>query len=254
MGFPEILSTRARVERGAFALIPPDGLVENVIPEMLGCKVSILASPKLGANFIEYLVTVPPGAGTERPFAAGEGQEAFTYVIDGACQFRCKEREYEARKSSYLYSPPGTGFAFRNRGDKPARLLIHKLLYTALPGVPLPEAVFGTAADSAPQPCDGNPGMLVQGLTPLNLSYDLEMNLLTFLPGGAHPFLETHLQQHAVYCVEGTCCYHLSDRWTILREGDFLWVGPYVTHGCCGVGEGTFTYLFSKVVNRALKV
>ena len=250
MNLPGILSTRARVERGAFALLPPEGLVENVIPEMPGCRVSILAAPKFGANFIEYLVTVPPRQGTCRPFSAGERQESFVYVLDGTCTFSCGGNTYEARQSSYLYSPPGMGFEFSNPGEGETRLLIHKLLYTPLAGVPLPGVVFATADESQPQPCDGNPRMLVQGLLPLNLSYDIEMNLLTFLPGGAHPFLETHLQQHAIYCTQGTCCYHLSDRWTILKKDDFIWVGPYVTHGCCGVGDQPFTYLFSKVVNR----
>ena len=116
MNLPGILSTRARVERGAFALLPPEGLVENVIPEMPGCRVSILAAPKFGANFIEYLVTVPPRQGTCRPFSAGERQESFVYVLDGTCTFSCGGNTYEARKSSYLYSPPGMGFEFSNPG------------------------------------------------------------------------------------------------------------------------------------------
>ena len=67
MGYPsDILSTRAIIKPGKFVVIPPEGLVNNVIPGIEGCKVSIVASPKYGASFVQYLVTAEPNGGTTK--------------------------------------------------------------------------------------------------------------------------------------------------------------------------------------------
>ena len=45
---------------------------------------SIIASPKLGASFVQYVGTALPGGGTIPPFAQEPGVEAFLYVMDGS--------------------------------------------------------------------------------------------------------------------------------------------------------------------------
>lgn len=68
MGYPsDILSTRAVIRPGKYVVIPPEGLVNNVIPGIENCRVSIVASPKYGASFVQYLITAQPGGGTSRP-------------------------------------------------------------------------------------------------------------------------------------------------------------------------------------------
>ena len=59
----DLLSTRSIIKKGNYAVIEPDGLVKNVIPGFEGCEITILASPKLGASFVDYLVGVEPGGG-----------------------------------------------------------------------------------------------------------------------------------------------------------------------------------------------
>ena len=54
MGYPkDILETRSIVKPGEYAVIPPTGLVNNVIPGIEGCRISIVASPKYGASFVQ---------------------------------------------------------------------------------------------------------------------------------------------------------------------------------------------------------
>lgn len=56
MSYPEHpLSTRAIVKPGLWAVLPEGGLVNNVIPAIKGCRVSIVASPKMGASFVQYI-------------------------------------------------------------------------------------------------------------------------------------------------------------------------------------------------------
>ena len=84
MAYPDhILSTRAVIRHGNYAIIPPTGLVNNVVPGIEGCQVSILASPESGASFVQYAVEAGKGGGTTRPFAAEPGIESFVYCING---------------------------------------------------------------------------------------------------------------------------------------------------------------------------
>ena len=79
MGYPsDILSTRAVIRPGKYVVIPPEGLVNNVIPGIENCRVSIVASPKYGASFVQYLITAQPGGGTSRPFGREEGIEVLS--------------------------------------------------------------------------------------------------------------------------------------------------------------------------------
>ena len=78
----DILETRSEVHKGAWALIEPDGIVKNVIPGFVDCDTTILGSPRLGASFVDYVVTVHAGGGCEAGFGT-EGVEVFLYVFNG---------------------------------------------------------------------------------------------------------------------------------------------------------------------------
>lgn len=59
MGYPkDLLASRSIIEHGKYALIAPEGLVNNVVPGFENCIISILGSPKLGASFVDYIVTM----------------------------------------------------------------------------------------------------------------------------------------------------------------------------------------------------
>jgi (S)-ureidoglycine aminohydrolase len=78
MGYPDgLLSSRAVVKAGEYAVIPPEGRVINVLPGFTGCRFSILASPKMGASFVFYIASVEPGGGTTEPFCPDGGIEGF---------------------------------------------------------------------------------------------------------------------------------------------------------------------------------
>ncbi|NYY80724.1 S-ureidoglycine aminohydrolase [Raoultella planticola] len=78
----DLLASRSIVRHGNYALLTPDGLVKNVIPGFEHCDVTILSTPKLGATFVDYLVTLHENGGNQSGFG-GEGIETFLYVIMG---------------------------------------------------------------------------------------------------------------------------------------------------------------------------
>ncbi len=83
MAYPEgLLKTRAVIRPGEYAVIPPEGRVRNVIPGIEGCTMSIIASPKLGASFVQYVGTALPGGGTVTPFAQGSSG----FSVGNPCQ------------------------------------------------------------------------------------------------------------------------------------------------------------------------
>ena len=106
-GYPtDILSTRAIIKRGNYALIPPNGLVRNVIPGFENCDVTILSTPKLGATFVDYLVTLHDCGRNTKGFG-GEELETFVYVIDGAITASADATDYPLTAGGYLYCPAG---------------------------------------------------------------------------------------------------------------------------------------------------
>ena len=59
MGYPsDLLSSRAVVKPGMYAIIPPEGRVFNVIPGIEGCRMTILCTPKMGAGFVLSLIHI----------------------------------------------------------------------------------------------------------------------------------------------------------------------------------------------------
>ena len=87
----DLLLNRSVVKKGMYALLEPDGLVKNTIPGFEGCDVTILASPALGASFVDYLVSIAPGGGNRKGF--GGDVESFFYLFDGSVKVWNEEEE-----------------------------------------------------------------------------------------------------------------------------------------------------------------
>ena len=82
MGYPkDILTSRAVVRPGEYAIIPPEGLVNNIIQGIENCVTSILASPTYGANYAQYILTPQHDGGTTRPRAMEEGIASFSSIV-----------------------------------------------------------------------------------------------------------------------------------------------------------------------------
>ena len=130
MGYPnDILATRSIVKHGSFAVIPAAGLVNNVVPGIENCRVSIVASPKMGASFVQYVIEAQQGGGTTRIFGNEPNIETFMYVIEGEGIFKVEGKEYKACAGAYIYSPAGVGLEFKNTSEKTMKALLYKQIY-----------------------------------------------------------------------------------------------------------------------------
>lgn len=250
MGYPsDLLSTRAVVKPGLWAVIPPTGLVNNVIPNIKGCKVSIVASPKMGAAFTQYVVEGVKDAGTTDPFAAEERIESFLYVIEGDVEAATKDKKDKLTAGGYIYAPAAYGIEFKIVSEK-AKLLLYKQVYIPYKDLTT-YSIIGNINDVPYRIYDDMENVFIKDFLPVDdLAFDMNMHILSFNPGGCHPFVETHVQEHGMYILSGEGMYLLDETWMGIKKDDFVWFGAYCAQCAYGVGTEPFAYIYSKDCNR----
>ena len=87
-----------------------------------------------------------------------------------------------------------------------------------------------------------------------DVRHDMQVNIVTFEPGGAIPFPETHVMEHGLYVLEGKGMYLLNRDWVEVQAGDFMWLRAFCPQACYAGGPGRFRYLLYKDVNRHMKL
>ena len=249
MGYPnDLLSTRAILKHGRYALIPPEGRVKNVIPNLTNCNVSIIASPELGPRFAMYTVEVLAGGGTLKNFQE-EGIETFVYCMSGRGQVTVDGKEYSLENGGYVFAPASMGVGLKNGSDEPWKLLLYKQRYRPLEGYK-DHVVIGDLNEIPDEAYDGMENVRIKNLLPSELGFDVNFHTLSFYPGGCHPFVETHIQEHGLYFLEGEGIYLIDDKWIPVKKEDFIWFGPYVPQAFYGAGRTNATYIYTKDCNR----
>ncbi len=205
MAYPkDLLSTRAIVKPGMYAVIPKDGLVNNVLPCLNGCRTSIVASPKMGASFVMYICDVQPGGGTIGSFGNAQGEEAFLYVISGAVKASGEGREFSLAAGGYLFTPPSAGLQFKMRVARRRRsCFINSCMFPAKGFSPI---FILEMSMTSPIGITRIWRMSIKDLLPVELNFDMNMHILSFDPGGCHPIVETHVQEHGMYILQGRAC------------------------------------------------
>lgn len=254
MGYPQgLLSSRAIIRPGIFTLIPPEGLVNNVIPGFVNCRTSIVASPKYGASFVEYVLEVGPNGGTEAVFGGDGRIESFIYSMDGELEVTVDDEKYELTAGGYVFTPPKKGMKFWNKSDKTVKALLYKQVHIPLEGHE-PWVVVGNKNDLPVQIYDGMENVTLIDFLPTDIAFDMNMHILAFEPGGCHPFIETHVQEHGAYIFSGEGVYNLNNEWIPVQKNDFIWFGPYAPQGVYASGREPLAYIYSKDCNRDVEL
>lgn len=254
MGYPnDLLSSRAIVERGNFALIPPNGLVKNVIPNFENCEMTILATPKLGASFVDYLCRVLPGGGNTKGFG-GDGIETFIYVLKGKLQVTVGSDVFDLTEGGYVYVPPTKKLTFSNLSDEPTETFLYKKRYQEAEGY-TPYTVSGNSNEIKKQDYEGMTDVHLQDLLPSDLNFDMNFHILTFDTGASHGYIETHYQEHGAILLSGEGMYNLDNHWIPVKKGDYIFMGAYNLQACYSVGRNApLSYLYSKDCNRDVEL
>lgn len=249
MGYPEgILSSRSIIKKNNYALIAPQGRVNNVVPGFEGCEMTILASPKLGAGFVDYIIKMNPQGRNERGIG-GNGVETFVYCIEGAVTAAAGEESFSFTAGGYLYCPPDKKMYLKNEGDTPCRLFLYKQRYEKLDDLNS-RVVTGNVGEMDYRIYDDMENVFIKDLLPTDLAFDMNIHILCFEPGGCHPFIETHYQEHGAYILSGQGVYNLDNEWIPVEKEDYIYMSAYSLQAAYGVGREPFFYIYSKDCNR----
>lgn len=249
-----LLSNRSVIRPGLFAIIEPDGIVRNVIPGFENCDTTILGSPKLGASFVDYLVTVHPGGGHRAGFGE-EGVEVLLYLIEGDLTVRAGETPADLTAGGYIFCPPGTRLTMENRASADARAFLYKRRYRPLAGHE-PYVVTGNLNDTPWRDFEGMTDARMKDMLPTDdLAFDCNFHILSFKPGASHGYIETHVQEHGALCLSGQGMYNLDNQWFPVQKGDYIFMGAYSLQACYAVGrDEEFSYVYSKDCNRDVEL
>lgn len=255
MPYPEgFLKNRSVFEPGKYAIISTEGRVINVIPGIKDCSLTILASPKLGANFVQMVGTVGIEGRTTIPYAREEGIESFIFVIDGdgSLDVTVDGQQETLTAGGYMYAPPGKGIDFASQGDAEVRIILYKQRFILHPDpeMALPWTVVGSIKAIEEREYDEMNNVFVRDLLPVDEAFDMNFHTLAFLPGGCHPFVETHVQEHGAYVYQGQGLYLLDEQWIPVETEDFIWFAPFCKQACYGTGRERMEYIYSKDCHR----
>lgn len=253
IGYPsDILESRAIIKKGEFALLPPNGMVNNTIPGFQNCDNTILASPKLGATFVDYLVDVKKGGKTTAGFG-GNGVESILYVISGKLQVSAGTSKATLTEGGYIFCPPSMELNFENTEEETAKIFLYKRRYKPLAGYPEPSVVINNVENLEPIAYEGMQDLKFYNFLPAteDLSYDMNFHILSFDKGASHGYIETHVQEHGAYILNGQGMYNLANQWVPVKKGDYIFMGAYTQQVGYAVGqESPFSYVYSKDCNR----
>lgn len=229
-----------------YALFTPEGFVPSVLPGWSDCVVNIVIAPAIGANLSQLLITLT-GAGRGQ---GNSGETEFlVYVVEGSCRIAVGSEKQDLTRGHYVYVPPKSDYAVDNAREN-TRLLIFEKRFQSLHGEKTPAALFGDAAKIQGLPFLGNARALLQTLLPEAPAFDMAVNIFTYEPGAALPFVESHIMEHGLLMLAGAGIYRLESDWHPVQAGDVIWMAPYCAQWFAAVGDVPASYIYYKDVNR----
>ncbi len=217
----DLLASRSIVRHGNYALLTPDGLVKNVIPGFEHCDVTILSTPKLGATFVDYLVTLHENGGNQSGFG-GEGIETFLYVIKGKSP-PGRGKTFALTEGGYLYCPPGERMTFSNSHSADSQLFLYKRRYIPTEGH-APYLVTGNVSQLERIHYEGMEDVILIDFLPKELGFDMNMHILSFEPGPATATLKpTSVSTAPIFSPARECITSTTAGFRSSKETISLW-------------------------------
>ena len=246
----QLRHTRTRV-RPRYALMPLEGYPASHLPHWNATEARVLASPALGAAFVQYLLDVQPGGGTRHQ---SDGQtEIFFYMLSGEANLTLDDGfQHSLVEGGFAFIPHTSGYSLA--ATAPSTVLALRKRFEPAPGIPEPPPVFGRESDVSADVWLEIDGARLQTLIPDEPRYDMAMNIFTFEPGYSLPVVETHVMEHGLYFMQGKGLYYLDEEWMEVEAGDYIWMGPYVPQSFYATGKVASKYLYYKNVNRDISL
>lgn len=254
-GQEQLLSGRA-VFTEAYAFIPK-GVMQDIVTSNLpfweDTRCWVIARPMSGfaETFSQYILEVSPGGGSANPETDMQAQ-AVLFVVSGAIDISINDTQRMVGEGGFVFIPAGSTWALKNTSTAPAVFHWIRKAYQPVAGIEPPPVCFAQEQEIEPSVMPDTNGVwsTKRFLDPTDLRFDMNVNIVSFEPGGVIPFMETHVMEHGLYVLEGKAVYRLNRDWVEVEAGDFMWLRAFCPQACYAGGPGRFRYLLYKDVNR----
>ncbi|MBM4430781.1 MAG: cupin domain-containing protein [Chloroflexi bacterium] len=237
---------RSVAKPGSYMILPQANRVPSTIPGFQRAVAQALATPQLGARFVQYELLLQTSGGTAKPLR--DDLEHFWYVLEGEVQLGVNGTRHALDTGGFAWLPPGTLYDLANAAGSASRVLWLRRRYEQVEGLAVPAPLVTHEKDIPALPEDT---YLEQHLIPYeNPSFDMGVNLLNFEPGVYFGFVESHVMEHGLYMLAGRGIYWLNGDYHEVQANDFIYMAPYCPQFFYATGWETGRYLVYKDVNR----
>jgi (S)-ureidoglycine aminohydrolase len=246
MAATEPLGFSRNVIKPSYALLTPSGFVPSYLPGWEKAVCNVLISPAMGARFTQLLITLEHDG---QCLGNTGANQYLIYLLDGNASILLDERRHRLESGSFVYLPAGKDVQIKSAAAG-TRILIFQKRYEPIQGVAKPLAMVGHERDIKGQPFLGNEDARLQVLLPDQPVFDMAVNIFTYQPGAALPFVETHIMEHGLVMLRGQGIYRLDADWHPVQAGDVIWMAPYCPQWFVAMGKAPASYIYYKNVNR----
>jgi (S)-ureidoglycine aminohydrolase len=239
------MQTSRGVRGLSFTLVTPANHYPSRLPPFGDAPVVKLVTPRMAPSRIgEYLVSLPAGGGTVRPFEPGF--ETFLYGLEGDAAVLSGGDALALHAGGFVYLPGDDAYHVA-AGEHPALLLIVKRRYEPHPDLPAPRGLSGHRDDEPFADTDVTGFRRRELLPTTDPAFDFNMSLLAFDPGVGLDKVEIHDEEHGLYMTAGGGTYLLEDRELEVRAGDFIYMAPYCPQSFIAGNEPSEYLLYKDV-------
>ncbi len=238
---------RPFLQPGVACFMPRAFMCGSQLPDWKGTTVFFLATPKLGAKFIECTLEISKDGGSIGRIE--NKYENYMFVLEGSIELTLYGKRHTMEKHGYFWAPPGSDFELVNKREETARVLWVRKIYVPTPYFSVPQAIVSNINDvKGIYSVDG----IEQRCLPLedDRGFDMAMNLITFEPGVTFTRVESHICEHGNYFVSGRGFITINGRFVEVYQDDFCYVAPYTPHTAAGLQPEPMSYLLYKNINR----
>lgn len=235
----------------------PAGVMRDIVtsnlPHWQNTRTWIIARPMTGfaETFAQYIVEVGAGGGSDTP-EPDPNAEAILFVVAGQGNLVIDGQNHAIKEGGYAYIPPSTKWAIANSNESPLTFHWIRKAYEKVDGIDAPAAFVteDSKGKVSVMPDTDGAWATTHFVDHDDMRHDMQVNIVTFQPGGVIPFEETHVMEHGLYVLQGKATYKLNQDWVEVEAGDYMWLRAFCPQACYAAGNEPFRYLLYKDVNR----